>query len=609
MEYSQFIIFFLVFIRIISFLGTSPILMVKGIPSMVKIGLGLFLSFLTFNFAGYDPALLPTSITALAAEVILECIMGLAMGYISSLTLYAMMMAGQLMDLQIGFSMASEFSIITSGSVSILGNLTHMMGLMIFFLIDGHHMLIETLIQSFTAVPVLGANMPPEMAAYVVSVFIKIVVLSLKLSAPVVVVLFVTEFTMGLIARTVPQLNILMLGLPIKVLVGLLAFSAALPGLVHMYVKAFQGMPGDINNFFNLFPLAILFASGEKTEDPTDKKKEDAKKKGQVAKSREFIAAVSLVGITILAFSASSSALKILQEFLTRSLTNSGRQYLGQGEVSDIFIYSSIEFMKITAPVFATVIVLGVISNVVQTGFINSTETLKPNLSRLNPIEGFKKMFSGRAFMELLKASANIIIIGYVTYSFLKGEIPKVITLSDMGLGALLEVPGYIIKSELSRVAVIVCGLGIIDLLYQKYAYKKELRMTKQEIKEEYRQMEGDPQIKSKIKQKQREMAQRRMMQEVPKASVVITNPTHLAVALKYEQGKISAPRVVAKGADNVAFKIREIAKENNVPIVENKPVARLLYEKVDIEEAIPAELYQAVAEILAFVYNLRKKG
>lgn len=608
MDYTGFIILILVFVRVISFLGASPIMTIRGIPNIAKIGTGLFLSILIFNFVQYNPEFVPSSMTGLMVTAAGECVFGLTMGYIATLFLNAIMMSGQLMDFQVGFTMASEFDPFSANNVSILGNLEHFIGLMIFFLVDGHHMLIGTLIQSFEIVPVLGVNIPPEVGPYVFSLFIKIFILSLKLAAPVIVVLFLTEFTMGLIARNVPQLNIMILGLPVKIIVGLLVFSAALPALIHAYVKAFQDIPGDLNNYFNLFPLIVMFASADKTEEPTPKKREDARKKGQVAKSRELISAITLIGITLLIVTMGSFGLNSMQAFLTRSLNNVGRTYLGEGDLINLSIYTSIEFMKITLPVFSAVLLLGVISNLVQTGFIHSGEPLKPNLSRLNPLEGFKRMFSGRAFMELLKACANIAIIGYVAVSFVKDEFPKILKISDLSVNSIIALSKDIVQSELARVAVVVLILGIIDFVYQRYAYNKEMRMTKQEVKEEFKQMEGDPQIKSKIRQKQREMAQRRMMHEVSKATVVITNPTHLAVAIKYEKGKMGAPVVVAKGADSIANRIKQIAKENNVPIVENKPVARMLYNRVEINDSIPVEMYQAVAEILAFVYSLKKK-
>lgn len=608
MGYSDVIIFCLVFVRIISFLGISPIFMIKGIPNLLKAALGLIISFMVSGFVNYNPAAVPTSMIGLASAAAGECLFGLAMGFMTTLIFQAVRMSGQLMDMQVGFSMVSEFDVTSSTNVTLLGNLTYLIGLMIFFLINGHHVLIESLITSFDLVPVLGVNIPPEINAYVLELFTKMFVLSLKLAAPVIIVLFITEFTIGLISRTVPQLNILMLSLPLKILVGLTIFSAVLPGLVQVYIKAMEGLPSDMDSFFKLFPLVMLFASEDKTEEPTPRKKEEARKKGQVAKSREFVSAVTLVGITIIMVSYGGYVLNNTGMLLEKSLDSIENFTLSEGNVSNLFIYMVLEFLKIILPFMAGVMVLGITANVVQTGFIHTSEPLKLNLSRLNPLEGFKRMFSGRTAMELLKSIANIIVIGYVTYSFIKGQIGRILEISDMGVGSLIEVPGDIIQTELVRVSIIAAVLGIADLIYQKWMYNRELRMTKQEVKEEFKQMEGDPKIKSAIRQRQRQMASRRMMQAVPKATVVVTNPTHLAIALKYEQGKDSAPTCVAKGADNVAMKIKQIAKEANVPIVENKPVARMLYEKVDINESIPFELYQAVAEILAVVYTLNKK-
>lgn len=608
MEFTDVVVFFLVFVRMISFLGTSPLFMIRGIPNLVKVGLGLLLSYLVFNFISYNPDLIPQTTAGLIGAAVGECLFGLAMGFITTLVFEAVKMAGQLMDIQIGFSMSSEFDLTGTSNVTLVGNLSYMTAILIFFLLNGHHILIQTLLQSFDIVPVLGVSLPAEVGPYLLSLFIKIFILAVKLAAPVVIVLFLTDFTIGLISRTVPQLNVLMLAMPVKAYIGLLALSVVLPGLVQVIIKSFQGIQFDLQNFLKLFPLAIAFASSDKTEEPTPKKMEDARKKGQVAKSREFIFAVTLVGITLVAVAAGDMGLKTIQNFLTNSLNNIGQLTLGEGELTNVFTYSVLEFVKITLPMFTSVMVLGVAANLVQTGFIHSMEPLKPKLSRLNPIEGFKRMFSGKAFMELVKACANIAIVGYVTYSFVSGQILKILNISDMGVASLLAIPRDIVQSELMQVAIVICILGVIDLIYQKRAYKKELRMTKQEVKEEFKQMEGDPKIKSAIRQRQRQMAQRRMMHEVPKATVVITNPTHLAVALRYEQGRDSSPIVVAKGAELLARKIKEVAADNNIPIMENKPVARMLYEKVEINEAIPIELYQAVAEILAVVYSLKKK-
>jgi flagellar biosynthetic protein FliR/FlhB len=608
MSQADITIYILVFVRIISFLGVSPLFTIKGIPNSVKAAFGLILSLTISGFVPYDASLLPSSMTALAVAAAGECIFGLVMGFVTNLVFQAIKMSGELMDIQVGFNMSGELDIATGYNVTLLGNITNLVGLVIFFLIDGHHILIESILQSFDIVPLFGVKLPAEVTPYVLSLFIKTFILALKLAAPVIVVIFLTNFTMGLVSRVVPQLNVLMLGLPVKVLVGLLVFSSALPWLVNLYIKAFETLPGDINNLLKLLPVAVFFASGEKTEEPTTKRREDARKKGQVGRSREFVSAVTLIGITLLAFAMSDSGLKAMQSYLSSSLSSVGTSSFGEGSVINLFIFSVQEFFRITIPMFVCIIVLGVVANIAQTGFIFSSEPLKPKLSRINPVEGFKRMFSGRAFIELLKAILNIVIVCYVTISFIKGELFNIVKTADTSIQSIVKTSMSMVQSELVRVAIIVCVLGVLDLIYQKRAYKKELRMTKQEVKEEYKQSEGDPQIRSRIRQKQREMASRRMMHAVPGASVVITNPTHLAVAIKYEQGSDSAPMVVAKGADDIARKIKEIARDNNVPVIENKPIARMLYDKVEINESVPVEMYQAVAEILAMVYTMNRK-
>ncbi|HBM74136.1 MAG TPA: flagellar biosynthetic protein FlhB [Clostridiaceae bacterium] len=609
MQYNDVIIFCLVFVRIISFLGVSPLFMVKGLTNIVKISLGLVLSLMISGFVVYNPAALPSSIWELVFDAAGECMFGLALGFMTTLVFQAIKMSGQFMDLQVGFSMASLYDATSNSNVTILGNLTNLIGLLVFFLINGHHVLIESLIRSFDIVPIFGLNIPESVSTYVLQVFGNMLVLSVKLAAPVMIVIFITDFTLGLISRTVPQLNILMLSLPLKLTVGLAVFSLILPGLLHIYIKAMEGIPQDINNFLRLFPLVILFASEDRTEEPTFRKKEEARKKGQVPKSREFVSAVTLIGITIMMTSFGKYLLDNLEKLLIKSFNSIEGFAASQGNIANLFLYIVLEFLKITLPFMVGVMVLGIAANVVQTGFIHTTEPFKAKLSRINPIQGFKRMFSGRTAIELLKSIANILIVGYVAYSFIKTQIYRILQVSDMSIPSLAAVWGDLIKNELLKVSIVVAVIGIADLIYQRRAYNKELMMTKQEVKEEYKQMEGDPQIKSAIRQKQRQVAARRMMQEVPKATVVITNPTHLAVALKYERGQDSAPICVAKGADNVANRIKQIAKESNVPIIENKPVARMLYQKVDINEAIPVELYQAVAEILAVVYSLNKKS
>jgi flagellar biosynthetic protein FliR/FlhB len=259
-------------------------------------------------------------------------------------------------------------------------------------------------------------------------------------------------------------------------------------------------------------------------------------------------------------------------------------------------------------PVAVPIMIFGVAANIAQSGFLFTTEPLKPSLGKLNPISGFKNMFSKKSFADLAKNLAVVTIISYMAYQYVMSNYDNILQISNLYLPSIgIEILN-LIKGIFFQICLIMIILAAIDFFVQKKFFKKDMMMTKQEVKDEYKQMEGDPKIKGKIKQKQREIASRRMMESVADATVVITNPTHLAIAIKYEDGKMEAPKVVAKGADFIAIKIKEVAKEKNVPIMENKPLARLLYEKVELDEEVPQDMYQAVAEILAMVFSLSNK-
>lgn len=608
MDYTGFILLLLIFVRIISFIGSSTIFSIKGVPNITKVGLGFVLSLLVFSFVKYNPKMIPSSLISLIALCAGECLFGLIIGFTTSLIFWGIQSAGQYMDIQIGFSMASEFGSVDSTNVTLIGNLAKLMAICIFFIINGHHVLIQCIIKSFDIVQVGDLNLNGNILQHIISLIIQTFGLSVRIAAPVLITIFLTDFTMGLISRTVPQLNLLMLGLPIKMLAGLLVLSAAVPWIVHECIVAFQQIPKNINNLFGFFPLVIFFAAGEKTEEPTPKKIVDTRKKGQAGKSREFVSAITLIGIILAVVSLGGVGLNEIENFLCRGLNSAGSIYLSQGSLKYIFTYYILEFAKITLPLFLIVVVFGILANLAQTGFIHSTEPIKPKFERINPVSGFKRMFSSGALVELLKSVGNIAIVGYIAVSYIISQLPEIVSSCDGGADSLLSTPAGIAKSELTRVAVAVCVIGVLDFMYQKYSFRKEMRMTKQEVKEEFKETEGDPLVKSRLRRKQRELASRRMMQEVPKATVVITNPTHIAVALRYERKKDTAPEVVAKGIDEIAQRIKQIARDNNVPIIENKPVARMLYRKVEIDESIPVEMYQVVAEILAVVYSKKRK-
>ena len=354
------------------------------------------------------------------------------------------------------------------------------------------------------------------------------------------------------------------------------------------------------------FAFDLQLFAGEKTEEPTAKRRADALKKGQVGRSQEINAAfVMLAGFFVLRMLGGDA----VDEIMNYSVYIFGNLNFDVNEetIMQLFISIVILLAKTSIPLMLFIMVIGLAMNVAQVGFNFSTEKLSFNPGRLNPISGFGRIFSKRSLVELAKSLVKIAIIGSLVYMNLSEELwqmPKLIFV-DIFAGAAQ------ISDVVFNLAFKIIGLfmvmAVLDLIYQKWQNTQDLKMSKQEVKEEFKQQEGDPQIKGKIRQKQRQMAMSRMMKEVPKADVIITNPTHLAVALKYEAG-MPAPVVLAKGQDAVAQKIKELARENSVPIVENKPLARALYAAVDVGGSIPQELFKAVAEVLAYVYKLRHR-
>ena len=357
----------------------------------------------------------------------------------------------------------------------------------------------------------------------------------------------------------------------------------------------------------DFFDLQMFAEGGDKTEQPTDKKRRDARNKGQVARSQELNAAFVLL--------AGFFVIKLLWEYIYTNIAeysayifaNLATTSVTSEAIMDLFLGMILLLLKTAFPIMIGIMIFGLGISFYQVGFVISTEKLEPKLDNLNPINGFGRIFSKRSLVELFKSLFKILIIGFFLYLYLKDEIPFMPYFIYYDLPySLAEVADKIFTMAFQVIGVIMV-LAAMDYAYQLWQTTQDLMMTKQEVKDEYKQTEGDPQIKGKIKQKQRQMAMSRMMQEVPKADVIVTNPTHFAVALFYEQG-MSAPKVLAKGQDLVAQRIKDIARENNIVIIENKPLARALFDTVEIGGFVPEELYKAVAEVLAYVYKLKHK-
>lgn len=365
---------------------------------------------------------------------------------------------------------------------------------------------------------------------------------------------------------------------------------------------------------YNLQFFAKDGPGGEKTEEPTSKKLEDARKEGQVSKSKEISNCVGLfslfIVLKIFVGSMGNRFLGMFNIIYTR-IPETVVFYEGNVPVTTLqalFKNVLVQILIFVAPFFIVGVLTSFVVDVVQVKWKVTTKPLQPKFSKLNPISGFKKIFGINSLIELLKSILKIFLIGYVVYSYLRGLDESIYLLYDITLINAISMMGDLIINLGIRISAVYVIIAAADYMYQKHKFKSDMKMTKQEVKDEMKNSEGDPQIKGQQRARMRQASQRRMMQQLPQADVVITNPTHFAVAIKYDAKENPAPVVIAKGEDFLAKRIKEVAKENNIEIVENKPLARMLYANVEVGGVVPPELYQAVAEVLAYVYHLQGK-
>jgi flagellar biosynthesis protein FlhB len=345
----------------------------------------------------------------------------------------------------------------------------------------------------------------------------------------------------------------------------------------------------------------------EKTEQATDSRREEFRKRGQVAVTRELATAVVFLAAAGMLFSIGRFFFQNLSEVFNVSFGLSMLKMVRANQFSDLFFFFGGKIMWLLGPVLIVAMIIGIGTQLLQTGILQVEDALSPNLDRLNPLSALGRIFSMKGIVEFLKSSIKMVVILGTIYFLVKSEIYQIPHLSHMSLTELFDYIGKVLFKLLMGTGMFILILAVADYFFQRWQLEKEMMMTKQEVKEEHKSREGDPMIKARIKKIQREMSQRKMMQAVPKADVVITNPTHIAVVLKYSD-KLPAPQLVAKGADFVAEKIKQIARENNIPVIENKPLARTIFKTMKIGQVIPRDLFVAVAEVLSYVLRLKRK-
>ncbi len=356
-------------------------------------------------------------------------------------------------------------------------------------------------------------------------------------------------------------------------------------------------------------------SAGEKTEKATDHKRKEERKKGNVMQSKDIVsAAFLLVVFAVLRLMAKfmyAYTKDIIAKWMAvagEGLTDNGTTILGFQPYIKIIVEAAKDSLFIAGPILIVSIFVTIVATGAQTKFIFSTESIKFKMSKLNPISGIKKMFSLSSAFEISKSVLKLIVLSVVVYDEIAGRIPELARLFDMDLIAGLVYMADAVYAIVMKLVLVFIAVAVIDVIFQYFKHEKDMKMTKQEVKEEYKSMEGDPQIKGKRREIQRQMAMQRMMLAVPEADVIIRNPTHFAVAIRYKPEKDNAPIVVAKGKDNIALKIVKLAEENEVAVIENRPLARGLYDSTDINSEIPLKFYTVIAEILSPIFILREK-
>ncbi|NOW87830.1 flagellar biosynthetic protein FliR/FlhB [Clostridium beijerinckii] len=611
-DISYFLALFLIFLRITSYFMAVQIFFPTGTPQIMQ---GVFSLILSFGIvAGIDHSTVSAvnSSYMLLFYAISEIMSGLILGYITNLIFQVVKLAGEWMDIHAGFSMVSVLDPTTQTVSTLLGNLSYFISLAFFFIVDGHHVVINMLVESTKIIPIGKTIVYQETLMEVMKTIFDYFTLGVKIAIPIVLIIVITDVCLGLISRTVPTIPIMILGMPIKNLLGLITYIILLPLMLKLIGTAIYNLPSifrEIVNLISAIPLVLIFAGDDKTEEATPKKKSESRNKGQIARSKDVSVAITMVICTLLISSLWGMLTNGFKEVLIYFLNFPMIRDFNHATISNLAITTVIKIGSYLLPFALPIMVGGVIASLLQTGFIITTEPLKPSFGKLNPLSGLKNMISKRSIVDLSKNLVVITIVSIICYKYISGNYQSILGISNLYLPSLSDEVKNLVVGIFKQICIVLVIIAGIDYFLQVRMHNKEMRMTKQEVKDEYKQSEGDPKIKGKIKQRQRELGMKRMMQSVADATVVITNPTHLAIAIKYEEGKdMEAPKVVAKGADYVAFKIKSIAKENEVPVIENKPLARLMYDRVEIDEDIPQDLYQAVAEILVVVMKLKKK-
>lgn len=538
--------------------------------------------------------------------IFFEVVVGILIGIFVNLLFQLFSSIGSIIDSQGGFSSAQVFDPLTNNNSSIIEKLFYWISLSVFILLNGHHYLIKAFVFSYEKIKIGDFSITGNILNSFMDTIFIIFRASFMIIVPMIIVLIFVDIILGIISKIIPKINIIFISFPLKISITIILLILSIKFIFNRFTALYVDFNNLIFKIFSVAPILFVF-SDDKTEDPTPQKLKKTREEGNVAKSQFLISAISIIGIVVVI---------LMGKYILNELKNIMVYFLKDGISYSYASYDVVNIFKlVTKKVLILIIlpstifiVLSIISNIIQTGFLLTPKVLKPSFKQLNPISNIKSIFNIKAIFDLIRDFLIILILCYVSYKFILDHIEEFYRISNLKIKYSFSSLVPLFNSIFLKIFMIVGAVGVLDFGIEKFRYKKKLKMSKQEVKEEFKQMEGDPEVKAQIKQKGKQIIMQNMMSNVKDASVIVTNPTHISIALKYKQGEDSAPKVVAKGINHVAYRIKEIAQENDIPIVEDKYLARFIYKNVEIDQEIPEEIYKAVADILTYIFKLDSK-
>lgn len=599
-------ILLLVIIRVSSFIVVSDVFFPKGINNLFKIGFSTILSFLVFPIVYEHVDIVISSYGQYIFLILSEVLIGLLIGIFVNLLFKLFSGIGSVLDTQGGFSSAQVYDPMTNNTSSVIEKVFYWISLTVFILLNGHHFFIRAFIFSYEKIGVGNLNFSESLLNSFIYGMLTIFRVSFMIVVPIMVVLVFVDILLGIISKVIPKINLIVISFPFKILVTIALIIISVKIFFNRFTDIYLDFNKLIFRVFSFCPV-LFICSDDKTEDPTPQRLKKAKEEGNVAKSAFLISAVSLAGVALIVMMGGTilDQLKCIMIYFLRD--GISRNYGG---------YDVVEILKILLPKVMILILmpgvvfiaLSVVSNIMQTGFLVTPKLLKPSFKDFNPMNTIKNIFSIKSLFDLFRDVIVVSLLCYLAYQFISQNLESFLRLGNFRVEYSFSTVVPLFTSVFMKIFMVVFVIGVLDFAIEKFRYKKKMKMTKQEVKEEFKQMEGDPEVKAQIRQKGKQIIMQSMMSNVKDSSVVITNPTHISVALRYKQGEDMAPKLVAKGINHMAYKIKELANEHGVPIVEDKHLARFIYKNVELDQEIPEEIYKSVADILTYIFKLNSK-